>query len=74
MTVLGTATLDAEGTATFTAGPFALGVGVHSITATYAGDGTFAPSTSALTDTVTPVAAAAASYWSLPNFCRSSNS
>ena len=41
-TVLGTGTLDASGQAAFST--FALGVGPHTITASYSGDGNFSPS------------------------------
>jgi autotransporter-associated beta strand protein len=50
-TILGTATLDNSGRATFSTA--ALGAGTHTVTADYSGDQIFAPSTSApLTETV----------------------
>src|SRR5205807_943309 len=53
--VLGMGTLDSAGTAAYTTGPFTLGVGAHSITAVYAGDGNYASSTStALAEAVSP--------------------
>ena len=49
-TVVGTVSLDATGTATFTTS--SLSLGSHQITATYDGDATFAPATSAVLGTV----------------------
>ncbi len=53
--VLGTATVDASGTATFSTS--SLAVGSHELTAAYAGDTDYAPSTSgSVTQTVSPAA------------------
>lgn len=54
-TILGTATLDSTGTASFTTS--ALGVGTHAISASYAGDSNFNASTSSLSQIVNKIAA-----------------
>ena len=51
-TVLGSASLNASGTATFSAG-FALGT--HTITASYSGSANFSPSSASVTETVTVI-------------------
>ena len=53
---IGTATLDASGTATIT--PWSLAAGAHTITASYGGDNNFSASTGSLTQTVNPAATA----------------
>jgi hypothetical protein len=52
-TIVGTATLNAAGTASFTTS--ALNMGSHTITATYQGDGNFLTSSATLTQTVNPL-------------------
>ncbi len=64
-TLLGTAVLDATGTATFTTG--ALPVGTHSLTAVYSGDANFSTSTSPVDIQTVNKAATTTTLSSFPN-------